>query len=189
MLRKLRDLFLIFAKIGVFTFGGGYAMISVIENNCVDKRKWITHDEMMDVTVMAESTPGPIAINMATYVGYRQAGMAGAISATVGIVLPSFLIIFFLSGVLDALLKYPVVQNLFRGIRLAVPLLILDAGFNMVRKMKKKPLPCAIVLCSMIAMFLINFFSLNFSSVSLMLLAGAVSLCLFLVSDRKGAGK
>lgn len=189
MLRIILDLFFVFAKIGVFTFGGGYAMISVIENNCVEKRKWITHDEMMDVTVMAESTPGPIAINMATYVGFKRAGMAGAVSATIGIVLPSFLIIFLLSGVLDALLSYPVVQNLFRGIRMAVPLIILDAGFNMVRKMKKKLLPCAIVICAMIAMFLINCFSLNFSSISLMVICGAVSLCVFLVSLRKGAGK
>lgn len=189
MFQKLKDLFFVFAKIGIFTFGGGYAMISVIESSCVDQRKWITHEEMMDVTVMAESTPGPIAINMATYVGYKQAGMAGAVSATVGIVLPSFLILFFLSGILDALLRYPIVQNLFRGIRMAVPLLILDAGLSMVRKMKKKPLPCAIVLCSMIIMFLINCFSLRFSSISLMMIFGAVSLCAFLVSQRKGAGK
>ncbi|MBR3928046.1 MAG: chromate transporter [Clostridia bacterium] len=189
MLRILRDLFLVFAKIGLFTFGGGYAMISVIENNCVEKKKWITHDEMMDVTVMAESTPGPIAINMATYVGFKQAGMAGAVSATVGIVLPSFLIILLLSGIADALPAYPLVQNLFRGIRTAVPILILDAGFNMVRKMKKKPLPCAIVVCAMIAMFLINFFSVRFSSVALMAVCGAVSLCAFPITKKKGAGK
>ena len=180
MFKILKDLFYVFAKIGVFTFGGGYAMISMIEVNCVDKRKWITHEEMMDVTVMAESTPGPIAINMATYVGYKQAGMAGAVSATIGIMLP---------GVLDALLQYPIVQNLFRGIRMAVPLLILDAGFNMVKKMKKKPLPCAIVLCAMAAMFFVNFFALNFSSISLMLICGAVSLCAFLIHKGKGAGK
>lgn len=183
----LKDLFLTFAKIGVFTFGGGYAMISVIENSCVDRKKWITHDEMMDVTVMAESTPGPIAINMATFVGYKQAGLLGAVAATIGIVLPSFLIIFFLSSVLDALLKYPLVQNLFRGIRVAVPILILDAGFNMIKKMKKKPLPCAIVIVSMVLMFLISLFSIRFSSIALMLIAGAVSLCAFLIGRRKGA--
>ena len=87
----LLDLFLTFAKIGVFTFGGGYAMISMIENNCVERKKWISHDEMMNVTVIAESTPGPIAINAATFVGYKQAGLLGAIIATIGIVLPSFL--------------------------------------------------------------------------------------------------
>ena len=87
MFLKIRELFLVFAKIGLFTFGGGYAMISVIENNCVEKRKWITHDEMMDVTVMAESTPGPIAVNMATFVGSSQGGFFGALLATLGVVL------------------------------------------------------------------------------------------------------
>ena len=75
----LLDLFLTFAKIGLFTFGGGYAMIALIENSCVEKKAWITHDDMMNITVIAESTPGPIAINCATYVGYRQKGLAGAL--------------------------------------------------------------------------------------------------------------
>ena len=88
------ELFLTFLKIGLFTFGGGYAMISIIENNCVEKKKWITHDEMMDITVIAESTPGPIAINCATFVGYKIAGILGAIAATFGVVAPSFVIIF-----------------------------------------------------------------------------------------------
>ena len=90
----LAELLLTFMKIGFFTFGGGYAMISVLEDNCVDKKGWITHDEMMNVTVIAESTPGPIAINCATYVGYRQAGLIGAIVATLGIIMPSFLVIY-----------------------------------------------------------------------------------------------
>ena len=84
----LIDLFLTFAKIGMFTFGGGYAMISLIENDCVEKKKWITHDEMMDMTVIAESTPGPVAINCATYVGSKKGKLLGAIIATVGMVLP-----------------------------------------------------------------------------------------------------
>ena len=97
----LWDLFLTFAKVGVFTFGGGYAMIAVIEDICVGRKKWITHDEMMDVTVIAESTPGPIAINCATYVGYKLAGLAGAAIATLGIVLPSFLIIYAIARFMD----------------------------------------------------------------------------------------
>ena len=101
----LMELFLIFAKIGLFTFGGGYAMISLIENNCVEKKKWITHDEMMNITVIAESTPGPIAINCATYVGYKKAGITGAIISTLGIVLPSFIIILLISALLKMLLK------------------------------------------------------------------------------------
>ena len=88
----LLDLFLTFAKIGLFTFGGGYAMLSVIDYNCVEKKKWITHDEMMNITFIAESTPGPIALNCATYVGYKRKGLAGAVAATVGIIVPSFVI-------------------------------------------------------------------------------------------------
>lgn len=106
---KIFNLFLTFAKIGLFTFGGGYAMISVIENYCVGKKKWITHDEMMNITVIAESTPGPIAINCATFVGYRIAGFWGAVFSTLGVVIPSFIIIFsisvFLNNFLDRALS------------------------------------------------------------------------------------
>jgi len=116
----LPDLFLTFAKIGLFTFGGGYAMIALIEDACVEKKQWITHDEMMNVTVIAESTPGPIAINCATYVGYKQKGLAGAIAATVGMVLPSFCIIFLISMFLDNFLEITWIAHAFRGIRIAV---------------------------------------------------------------------
>ena len=102
----LFELFLIFAKIGLFTFGGGYAMLSLIENNCVEKKKWITHDEMMNVTVIAESTPGPIAINCATFVGFKQAGLLGALTATFGMVFPSFVIIYTVSMFLDNFWNY-----------------------------------------------------------------------------------
>ena len=90
-MNKLIELFVTFFKIGLFTFGGGYAMISIIEDNCVEKKQWITHDEMMNVTVFAESTPGPIAVNSATFVGYRVCGVLGSIAATLGVVVPSFL--------------------------------------------------------------------------------------------------
>ena len=91
--RTMLDLFLTFFKIGLFTFGGGYAMIPMIENICVERNKWITHEDMMHVTVIAESTPGPVAINCATFVGFRQAGFPGAMAATLGVVVPSFLVI------------------------------------------------------------------------------------------------
>lgn len=116
----LTDLFLSFAKVGCFTFGGGYSMISVITDTCVEKKKWISHDEMMNVTVIAESTPGPIAINCATYVGYKLAGMAGAVVATLGIVVPSFVIIYLISNFLDNFLAYPLVTKAFLGIKVGV---------------------------------------------------------------------
>ena len=93
----LQELFLTFAKIGMFTFGGGYAMISLIDHECVERKHWLTSDELMDMTVIAESTPGPIAINCATYTGYKKAGILGAVTATLGMVIPSFVIILLIS--------------------------------------------------------------------------------------------
>ena len=180
------NLFLTFAKVGLFTFGGGYAMIALIENTCVEKKAWITHDEMMDVTVIAESTPGPIAINCATYVGYKQRGFAGALIATLGMILPSFLIIFLISRFLDNFLEIEWIAHAFMGIKIAVGILIFDAALKMIRKMQKKPIPMAIMVCSAVAMFLIDFYALGFSSIMLMLIAGVVSLSIFAI---KRAGK
>ena len=177
----LIDLFLTFAKIGMFTFGGGYAMIPVIENNCVERKQWITHDEMMDVTVIAESTPGPIAINCATFTGYKKAGFMGALVATVGIVLPSFVVIYLISMLLDNFLELTIIVNAFKGIKIAVGLLILDAAITMLKKMHKKKLPRAIMICSCIAMLCINILAFDFSSISLMIMAAAVSLAVFAI--------
>lgn len=185
-------LFLTFAKIGLFTFGGGYAMISLIENICVEQKKWITHDEMMDVMVIAESTPGPVAINCATYVGYKQKGIWGAIAATLGVVLPSFIIIYLIARFLDNFLEIAWIVNAFKGIRIAVGILILDAGINMFRKMKKKLVPCIILGCAFTAMLLISIFAWNFSSILLMLISGVVSLVIFLIQgapSKKGGDK
>ena len=180
----LLDLFLTFAKIGLFTFGGGYALVSMIENTCVEKKAWLTHDEMMTVTVIAESTPGPIAINCATYVGYKQKGMVGAIVATIGMVLPSFVIILLVSMVFDNFLEITWIASAFKGIRIAVGIIILDAGIKMVRKMHKKVIPRIIMACSALAMFLIDIFALKISSIVLMLVAAVVSLSIFLIKGK-----
>ena len=185
----LADLLLTFMKIGLFTFGGGYIMIGMIEGYCVEKKKWITHDEMMDITVIAESTPGPIAINCATYVGYRQAGMTGAVLTTLGLVLPSFVIIYLISIVLDNFLELTIIAHAFQGIKICVGVLILDAAIGMIKKMPKKPLMRGIMVCSFIAMMLINIFAWNFSSISLLLIAAVVSLAVFVAKgapDGKG---
>ena len=183
----LLDLFLTFAKVGLFTFGGGYAMISLIENSCVEKKGWITHDEMMNVTVIAESTPGPIAINCATFVGYKQKGLIGAIAATIGMVLPSFSIIFLISMFLDNFLEIAWIAHAFMGIKIAVGILILDAAIKMIRKMQKKPIPLTIMACAFLAMLLIDIFALHVSSITLMLIAAVISLAIFLT--RRNTGK
>lgn len=188
----LPDLFFTFAKIGLFTFGGGYAMLSMIENNCVEKKQWITHDEMMNVTVIAESTPGPIAINCATFTGYKKAGFVGALAATLGIVVPSFTVIFLISMFLDNFLELSIIANAFKGIKIAVGILILDAAVTMVKKMHKKKLPKAIMICSCAVMLCVNIFAWNFSSVSLMLIAAVVSLTIFILNgspEQKGGAK
>ena len=181
----LLHLFLTFAKVGMFTFGGGYAMISMIEGICVEQKQWITHDEMVDMTVIAESTPGPIAINAATYVGYKQAGIPGSILATVGIVLPSFVIIYLISTWLDHCLAIVWIAHAFKGIKVGVGLLILRVAVTMLKKMKPQPMPGLIAGCAFMVMLAGNFLSLKISSITLMLLAGGVGLGVFLV---KGGG-
>ena len=186
------DLFLTFAKIGMFTFGGGYAMISMIEHNCVENKKWITHDDMMNITVIAESTPGPIAINCATFTGYKQAGFSGALAATMGMIVPSFIIIYLISMFLDNFLELTIVANAFQGIKIAVGILILDAAMTMIKKMHNKKLPRTIMACSCLVMLLINIFAWNFSTISLMLIAAAVSLTIFILNgapEQKGGAK
>lgn len=181
--RKLLDLFLTFMKIGLFTFGGGYAMLSIIEQNCVDKKAWITHDDMMNITVIAESTPGPIAINCATFVGFRQAGFPGAVIATLGIVFPSFVIIYAISRFFDHFLEIAIVMKAFQGIKIAVGLLIMDAAVTMIRKMRKNRLSAAILIVSFGAMLVINGLALRVSPIALMLLAAAVSFAVFLLRE------
>ena len=178
------ELFLTFAKIGLFTFGGGYAMISLIEDACVTKKQWITHEDMMNIAVIAESTPGPIAINCATHVGYRRGGFPGAVAATFGVVLPSFCIIFAISRFLEQFLEIAVIANAFRGIKLAVGILILNAALNMLQKMKKKPLTIGILLAACAILLFSHLLGIRFSSIWLMLGAGAVSAALF--SRKKG---
>ncbi len=181
----LLDLLLTFAKIGLFTFGGGYAMIALMDNACVERKKWITHDEFMDVTVIAESTPGPIAINGATYIGYRQAGFTGAVFATAGIVLPSFAVLYLISLFFNNILEITIIANAFKGIKIAVGVLILNAAIKMFKKMHKKALPFIVMSCALIASLLINIFKWHFSSIYLILLSGTAGYLVFMFGQLK----
>lgn len=183
---KILELFLTFAKIGLFTFGGGYAMISLIEDTCVEEKGWISMDDMMTVTVIAESTPGPIAINCATFVGYKRKGLPGAIAATIGVILPSLFIIFAISRFLDNFLEISFVAHAFIGIKIAVGILIVDAGYKMYKKMQKKPLPLIIMTSACLIMMLSDIFAAHISSITLMLAAGFISLCIYLVKGDPG---
>ena len=182
----LPDLFLTFAKIGAFTFGGGYAMLSVISDNCVEKKKWITADDMMNITVIAETTPGPISVNCATFTGYRQAGIPGAIAATAGLVTPAFLIIFLISLFLDRFLEYPIVANAFFGVKIGVGFLVLDAALGMMKKLDKDVLTRVLLWGGCVAMLLSDIFALGFSTIALMLVCAVISVAVFLATRKKG---
>lgn len=190
-MREILELFLTFFKIGLFTFGGGYAMISLIENTCVRKKKWITHEEMMNITVIAESTPGPIAVNCATYVGLKKKGFWGSVAATFGVILPSFIIILLISFFLDRFLEIKWVASAFRGIKAAVGVLIVGAAVKMISKMDKKPLPVVIAATSFVAMMCINIFALRVSTIVLMMIAAVTGFAFYLIKrhSEKGALK
>ena len=183
-LSECLKLFLLMMKIGLFTFGGGYAMISLLSRELVEKRKYIDDDEFMDVVAIAESTPGPIAINMATYIGYKRLGILGSIFATLGLVIPSFVILYVISLFFDSFMSYDIVRRAFKGIQVAVVYLILSAGIRMLKKMKKSPLP--ILLCSsvILAMITLSILSISFSSILYILIGGAIGLTVYVI---KGA--
>lgn len=185
----LLDLFLTFAKIGLFTFGGGYAMLSVITDNCVEKRKWITNDDMMNITVIAETSPGPIAINCATFVGYRKAGVLGAIAATIGVIMPSFIIIYLISLFLDGFLEITVIANAFQGIKIGVGFLIVQAAAGMMKSLPKNGLSRFLLWGACAVMLLVNIFSWNFSSVALMAICATISFAVFMANKRKGGAE
>ena len=136
-MKKLFELFFTFMKIGGFTFGGGHAMIPLIQKEAVENKKWVTDDDILEIIAIAESTPGPVAINSATFVGYRTAGFWGAVFATFGVVLPSFLIILAIAYLLDNFMEIRAVQYAFKGINAGVLALLFKALWNMYKKSPK----------------------------------------------------
>jgi len=182
----LLDLFLVFAKIGLFTFGGGYAMLSVISDNCVEKKKWITADDMMNITVIAETTPGPISVNCATFTGYRQAGVLGAACATAGLVLPSFLIIYLISLFLDNFLEISWVAYAFNGVKIGVGFLVLEAALGMMKKLPKDVMTRCLLWGACGVMLLADIFAFSFSTIAMMLICGVVGMTVFLIRRKKG---
>ena len=183
-MKLLLELFLTFAKIGLFTFGGGYAMLPLIESICVGKKGWITHEEMAHITVVAESTPGPVAINCATYVGLKKKGLPGAIAATLGVILPSFVIILIISLFIDRFLEIKWVASAFRGIKIAVGILIVDASIRLMSKMDNRPLHAVVLAVSFAAAMLIDIFALSVSTIVLMLLAALTGTVVYLIKRR-----
>ena len=174
-------LFLTMLKIGLFTFGGGYAMIALLENEFVEKKKWLEKDEFLNVTAIAESTPGPIAINAATYMGYKNAGIIGSIIATLGICIPSFVIIYAISLFFDAFLSLTLVAYAFKGIQICVVYLILTAGLKMLKQMKKTVFNMIIISITLICMVVFSLFAVKFSTIFYILISGICGVVVYLL--------
>ena len=191
-IKQLLEMFLTLFKIGLFTFGGGYAMLALLEAELVEKKGWLEKEEFLDMVAIAESTPGPIAINCATYVGYKRAGVVGSAFCTLGVCLPSFIIIYVISLFLDTFLTFELVGYAFRGIQACVVYLILSAGIKMLKGMKRDPMSIAIlsaVLCFMVAF---SVFAVKFSAIFFILISGAIGLCAYglrLVRSKRGEGE
>ena len=180
-MKKHFDLFLTMLKIGLFTFGGGYAMIALLENEFVAKKGWIEKDEFLDMVAIAESTPGPIAINAATYIGYKMLGIVGSLLATVAVCIPSFVIIYSISLFFDAFLSFTLVAHAFRGIQVCVIWLILSAGLKMLRQTEKTPLNIAILSAVIVCMVAFSLLSVSFSTIFYILISGCIGLSVYLV--------
>jgi len=172
-MRKLLDLFLAFARVGVMTFGGGYAMLPILEREIVDNKGWATSEDLMDYYAVGQCTPGVIAVNTATFVGYKEAGIPGGIAATLGVVFPSLVIITVIAGILTSFADIPAVKSAFAGIRVCVCVLI----FNAVVKLWKSAVPdkAALVLC--LAVLLLSVFC-DISPVAFVIVCAAAGIVL-----------
>ena len=183
--KSLGTLFFTFFKIGLFTFGGGYAMIALLEEEFIQRRKWLDKDEFLDMTAIAESTPGPVAINSATYLGYKLAKVPGAATATVAVCLPSFLIIYAISLFFEQFIQLTVIANAFKGIQVCVIYLIFSAGVRMLKALDKSPFATGVLAAVMLVMVGLSLAGVSVSSILLILLSGAAGVAAWLIGHRK----
>lgn len=183
--KSLGTLFFTFFKIGLFTFGGGYAMIALLEEEFIQRRKWLDKGEFLDMTAIAESTPGPVAINSATYLGYKLAKVPGAATATVAVCLPSFLIIYAISLFFEQFTQLTVIANAFKGIQVCVIYLIFSAGVRMLKALDKSPFATGVLAAVMLVMVGLSLAGVSVSSILLILLSGAAGVAAWLIGRRK----
>lgn len=178
-LKTLGQLFVTMLKIGLFTFGGGQAMISLFDSEFVTKKHWLDSDEFANLIAIAESTPGPIAINCATYIGYKMGKVLGAIVGTLGVVLPSFVIIFLISLFFDRFLSITWVAAAFKGIQVCVVVLILSAGVKLFKKVRKTPLNIVVMVATVGCMLAFSLLAIKFSTIFYILIAAVVGILFY----------
>ena len=185
---RLLVLFLTFMKIGAFTFGGGYAMIPIIEEEVAKKRKWVSEMEILDIIAIAETTPGPIAVNTATYVGYKVGGVLGSIFATLGLAIPSFVIIFVISFFYKDFMQIKIFQAIFKGLKVGVILLLISAIFKLKKGVKFNIVGIVLFVLALCAMIAFTIFNVNFRYLSLCLILLGIIVGLVLTALGKMEG-
>ena len=188
-LKNLLSLFLTFFKLGIFSIGGGPTMLTLLQEELVEKKKWLSNDELMEMTAIAESTPGPIAINLATYLGYKKGGFLGALVSTLGVIITPFVLMFCISLFLENILSNEAVKYVFMGVKVGVVFLLLKVSFTLVKGMKKDLFGILTLVIVTVAMVLITIFSINFSAIYFILLGAVLGLLVYGIIPKKGAKK
>lgn len=184
-LKNLLELFLTFFKLGVFAIGGGPTMLTLIQGEFVEKKKWLDNDELMEMTAIAESTPGPIAINLATYLGYKRGGFLGALVSTLGVIITPFVLMFCISLFLESILTNQAVQYAFMGVKVGVVFLLLKVSFTLIKGVKKDWFGISLLLTVTVAMVLITVFAVNFSAIYFILLGAVLGLLVYGIIPKK----
>ena len=185
-MKKLIQLFLTFLKIGAFTFGGGYAMIALLENEFIEKKKWIDREEFLNMVAIAESTPGPVAVNSATHIGYRVGGVAGAALSTLAVSIPSFVIIYLISLFFDKFLSLTYVAYAFKGIQVCVVYLIASAGVRMFKGLEKNVFNYVILGTVIVVMTVFSITAVSFSSIFYIVISGVAGWAVYMIGRRVG---
>ncbi len=181
-MKELMELFAIFAKIGCFTFGGGYAMLPVIQDEVVAKRHWATDEEVLNYYAVGQCTPGIIAVNTATFIGYKQKGVLGAIFATLGMVFPSLVIITIISAFIQNFADLAVVRHAFNGIRAAVAVLVINAIIKMWPSSIKDAFGIVVFLITLTAGILFDF-----SPVYVVIVSAVLGIAANTIREKRGA--
>ena len=183
--KDLITLFLTFFKLGIFSIGGGPTMLTLLQGELVEKKKWLTNDELMEMTAIAESTPGPIAINLATYLGYKKGGFFGALFSTLGVIITPFVLMFCISLFLENILSYNAIKYAFMGIKVGVVFLLFKVSFTLVKSMKKDWFGILLLVSVTITMVTITILAINFSAIYFILLGAVLGLLIYGIIPRK----
>ncbi|MBR4377737.1 MAG: chromate transporter [Bacilli bacterium] len=188
-LKNLLNLFLTFFKLGIFAIGGGPTMLTLLQGELVEKKKWLSNDELMEITAIAESTPGPIAINLATYLGYKRGGFFGALFSTLGVVITPFTLMFVISLFLEKFLSFEAVKYAFMGVKVGVVFLLLKVSITLIKNLKKDWFGIILFSTVTIAMVIITILAVKFSAIYFILLGAVLGLLVYGIIPKKRRDK